>query len=467
MRDFLPADVRKREYVIGVIKEVYERYGFEPLETPAVENIETLMGKYGEEGNQLIFKILKRGEHEKTGEADLALRYDLTVPLARVVAQYQNELPKFFKRYQIQPVWRADRPARGRFREFYQCDVDVLGSKSMVVEAEICAAASDALVALGFNDFTIRLNHRQVLAGILDQAGVVPDKQTDALNALDRWDKAGEAGSVVVAHDLYARGITDESGIKLMRFLKGLADVDRTADLATVDVYREAYNTTVFERLAEFIGRHEGGAKGLDELRQIVELTRATGVNKRIRLDPTLARGLSYYTGAIIEISVNDLTGSLGGGGRYDNLVGMFLGKDVPACGFSLGLERIIVVMTERNMFPSALASSPADVMVTIWNEDSVGESIALATELRSKGLRVDLYPEADKMGKQFKYASARGIPFVAIVGDDERGRGEVAIKDMRSGEQRSVKREGLTSALESLGLRVRTAELRRNESGE
>src|ERR1700692_2803931 len=174
MRDFLPADVRRREYVIARIKQVYERYGFEPLETPAVENIETLMGKYGEEGNQLIFKILKRGEHEKTGEADLALRYDLTVPLARVVAQYQNELPRFFKRYQIQPVWRADRPARGRFREFYQCDVDVLGSRSMVVEAELIAAASDALVALGFEDFTIKLNHREALNGILEAFAIPP-----------------------------------------------------------------------------------------------------------------------------------------------------------------------------------------------------------------------------------------------------------------------------------------------------
>src|SRR5712671_8027773 len=203
MRDFLPADVRKREYVIGVIKSVYERYGFEPLETPAVENIETLMGKYGEEGNKLIFKILKRGEHEATGQADLALRYDLTVPLARVVAQYQNELPRLFKRYQIQPVWRAERPARGRFREFYQCDVDVLGSKSMVVEAELISAASDALVALGFNDFVVRVNHRQVLAGILDQAGVAPEKQADALIALDKMDKAGPEG---VAQELNARG---------------------------------------------------------------------------------------------------------------------------------------------------------------------------------------------------------------------------------------------------------------------
>src|SRR5712672_951806 len=189
MRDFLPADVRKREYVIGVIKQVYERYGFEPLETPAVENIETLMGKYGEEGNQLIFKILKRGEHEKSGQADLALRYDLTVPLARVVAQYQNELPKFFKRYQIQPVWRADRPARGRFREFYQCDVDVLGSKSMVVEAELCSAVSEVLQQLGFANFIIRVNHREVLTGILDQAGVETDKHADALIALDKMDK--------------------------------------------------------------------------------------------------------------------------------------------------------------------------------------------------------------------------------------------------------------------------------------
>src|SRR5712671_3958929 len=185
-RDFLPEELRRRQYVTGVVRDVYQRYGFEPLETPAFENIETLTGKYGEEGNQLIFKILKRGEHEKSGEADLALRYDLTVPLARVVAEYQGKLPKFFKRYQIQPVWRADRPARGRFREFYQCDVDVLGSKSMVVEAELISAASDALTVLGFNEFIIRLNHRQVLTGLMSAVGVPPEKQADALIALDK-----------------------------------------------------------------------------------------------------------------------------------------------------------------------------------------------------------------------------------------------------------------------------------------
>jgi histidyl-tRNA synthetase len=194
-RDFLPADVRRREYVVGVVRRVYEQYGFEPLETPAFENIETLLGKYGEEGNKLIFKILKRGEHEASGEADLALRYDLTVPLARVIAQYQNELPKFFKRYQIQPVWRADRPARGRFREFYQCDIDAIGSKSLVVEADLLAAVSDVLSRLGFDDFTIRLNHRHALTGMLDAAGVPADRQPDALVALDKLDKIG-AGCV-------------------------------------------------------------------------------------------------------------------------------------------------------------------------------------------------------------------------------------------------------------------------------
>jgi histidyl-tRNA synthetase len=448
MRDFLPEDVRKREHVIGVIKDVYERYGFEPLETPAVENIETLMGKYGEEGNQLIFKILKRGEHEKTGEADLALRYDLTVPLARVVAQYQNELPKFFKRYQIQPVWRADRPARGRFREFYQCDVDVLGSQSMVVEAELIAAASDALVALGFNDFTIRLNHRQMLTGILDQAGVPRDKHNDALVALDKMDKTGPEG---VAREISERGIVDESAVKLMRFFEGLAGARHAlelVDLGDVSTRQAAYNADVLGRIVEFVGAHETGASGVDDLRQILQLAKASDAGNRLKLDPTLARGLAYYTGAIIEINVSDLAGSLGGGGRYDNLVGMFLGKDVPACGFSLGLERIIVVMTEREMFPTGLVSSSANVMITIWNEESIDESIALATELRSKGLRVDVYPEADKLAKQFKYASSRGIPFVAIVGEEERSRGEVAIKDMKSGEQRTVKREDVIDAI-------------------
>jgi histidyl-tRNA synthetase len=450
MRDFLPEDVRRREYVIGIIKEVYERYGFEPLETPALENIETLMGKYGEEGNQLIFKILKRGAHEATGEADLALRYDLTVPLARVVAEYRDKLPKFFKRYQIQPVWRADRPARGRFREFYQCDVDILGSRSMVVEAELIAAASDALEALGFNDFVIRLNHRQVLNGFLSVFGVVSEKRAEALAALDKLEKIGRAG---VAQELLQRGIPIDAVAKMSIFFQKMSEIARDFQDLTgvlppptrqqiVASVNDTVNDHLLKQLRTDLGAYEPAQRGLDELDSIIKLAGANGSSSRLRIDPGLARGLSYYSGAIIEINVADLAGSLGGGGRYDNLVGMFSGQDVPACGFSLGLERIIVVMTEREMFPPQIVSAPADVMVSIWNEDSVADSIALAQELRSAGIRVDLYPEADKLGKQFKYASARGIPFVVVVGDDESARGEVSIKDLRSGEQRRVKRD-------------------------
>jgi len=450
MRDFLPADVRRRDYVIGIVKRVYERYGFEPLETPAVENIETLMGKYGEEGNQLIFKILKRGVHEATGEADLALRYDLTVPLARVVAEHRNDLPKFFKRYQIQPVWRADRPARGRFREFYQCDVDCLGSSSMLIEAQLCAAASDALVALGFEHFTIRLNHRQVLAGVLDASGVSSEKHADALVAIDKLDKIGREG---VAREFAERGIAQESGEKLLSFFESLGALEHAAQLVDVESIahvseNEALNAALLGRLVEFVGDHEMGARGIDELRSVIEYSAALGHANHIKIDPALARGLSYYTGAIMEISVKELAGSLGGGGRYDNLVGMFSNKSVPACGFSLGLERIIVVMTEREMFPASLATAPADVMVAIWNEEGIIDSLALANELRAENLRVDLYPEADKLGKQFKYASERGIAFVAVVGADEKARGEASLKDLRSGEQKSLPRASLAATI-------------------
>ena len=447
MRDFLPDDVRKREYVIGVIKEVYERYGFEPLETPAVENIETLMGKYGEEGNQLIFKILKRGVHEGTGEADLALRYDLTVPLARVVAEYREKLPKFFKRYQIQPVWRADRPARGRFREFYQCDVDVLGSRSMVVEAELINAASDALKGLGFKEFAIRLNHRQVLAAAL--AEMPEEKQEVALVALDKLDKVGKEG---VYKDLLTRGVDSEAPRNLLELLWQTSEKYAFGDESDEQHDLELYNADIIGGLKPLIKKHEGGLRGLSELEKVLSYCIGTPAEGHIKIDPSLARGLSYYTGAIMEIRVRDLAGSLGGGGRYDNLVGMFLGQDVPACGFSLGLERILVVMSEREMFPSTVGSSRADVMVAIWNEDFIPESIQLAQELRAAGLRVDLYPEADKLGKQFKYASSLGVPFVAVLGDHERARGEVAIKDMRTGEQRAAMQKDLaTILLESL----------------
>jgi histidyl-tRNA synthetase len=433
-RDFLPDDIRRRQHVIDVIRQVYEQYGFEPIETPAFENIETLLGKYGDEGNKLIFKILKRGEHEHTGEADLALRYDLTVPLARVVAQYQNELPKFFKRYQIQPVWRADRPAKGRFREFYQCDIDALGSTSPLVEVELLSAVCDVLGRLGFDDFVVRLNHRRALTALLECAGIPAALHGDALVALDKLDKIGAAG---VRQELTARGIDAAATSACLDFFSGVSSESPQPHGAIA-------------RLRDFVRRHQAGPPAVDALDEIVQLSDGTPAHGRIRIDPSLARGLSYYTGAIMEVAVPELAGSLGGGGRYDNLVGMFLGRDVPACGFSLGLERIIVVMTERRMFPPAVAGSAVDIMVTIWNANARADAVGLASDLRRAGLRVEVYPEADKLGKQFKYAGSRGVPFVATVGDDERARGEVAVKDMRRGDQTSMPRADVAGFVRS-----------------
>lgn len=461
MRDFLPSDVRKREYVIGIIKEVYQKYGFEPLETPSVENLETLTGKYGEEGNQLIFKILKRGEkldlsEGEKGLSDLALRYDLTVPLARVVANYKDKLPKFFKRYQIQPVWRADRPARGRFREFYQCDVDAIGSSSMVVEAELISAVCEILQRLGFEDFVVLLNHRKVLRGMLEVSEVTEEKQIDALVALDKFDKIGEQG---VLKELVERGVGTEENAKnlLIQFIElmklhimPVSENPRELTLAYEMKERNEANEVILEKLNKAIGDNDFGKKGIDSVKEILNLVKNLPAWGRLRFQPNLARGLSYYTGAIFEIGLNQLddkgnlqfAGSIGGGGRYDGLIGMFGKEQIPACGFSLGLERILVVMEERGMFPPELQTNSADVMVTIWNEESIAESLKLANELRSEDLRVLVYPEADKLGKQFKYAGQINVPFVCILGENELAENKVAVKNMVTGEQEVVERE-------------------------
>ena len=415
MRDFLPEDVRRRDYVIGVIETVYRRYGFEPLETPALENIETLTGKYGEEGNKLIFKVLRRGEHESSGDTDLALRYDLTVPLARVVAEHRGKLPKFFKRYQIQPVWRADRPARGRFREFYQCDVDAIGSTSPVVEVEMLAAVSEVLTTLGFADFTIQLNHRGLLSALLNASGIEASLHTTALVAIDKLDKVGRDG---VQQDMESRGIAVDSAKRVLTAFQ---------------------NLTAF---ADLVRSESEGAAASRTVAEIMGLAESTPARGHVKFTPRLARGLSYYTGAIMEVAVPDLAGSLGGGGRYDGLIGMFSGEQIPACGFSLGLERILVVMTERNMFPADLASAAADVMVTQFEGEPAEEALRLAHDLRAAGLRVDVYPEADKLGRQFKYAASRGVKFVTVAGADERARGEVTLKNMTTGEQIAVSRD-------------------------
>jgi histidyl-tRNA synthetase len=429
MRDFLPEDVRRRQYVIGVIAEVYQKYGFEPLETPAVENLETLQGKYGEEGDRLIFKILKRGEGAETGQADLALRYDVTVPLARVVAEYKSKLPKFFKRYQIQPVWRADRPQKGRFREFYQCDVDAIGSTSMTVEAEILSAAADVLLKLGFNDFKIVVNHRKLLNAILSAAGIPPALHGSALVAMDKVDKIGVEG---VKKEFSERGLAPDAADGLAETLGTIRGVAALDGLAL----------------------NQEGQLAIRELKELFALAAHTSAGSHLELDAYLARGLSYYTGPIFEIRVADLAGSLGGGGRYDDLIGMFSGEKIPASGISLGLERILVVMSERNMFPAAVVSTPADVMVVQWFANRTELYLAFANELRQAGVRVELYPESPtedgkKVGdKQFKYASARGIPFVAVIGADELAKNTVTVKNMRTGQQLSVPRSNVRSTL-------------------
>jgi len=418
MRDFLPEDVRRRQYVIGVIADVYQKYGFEPLETPSVENLETLQGKYGEEGDRLIFKILKRGEGAETGQADLALRYDLTVPLARVVAEYRGKLPKFFKRYQVQPVWRADRPQKGRFREFYQCDVDAIGSTSMTVEAELLSAAADVMQRLGFNDFRIVVNHRKLLNAVLAHAGVPSDLHGAALVIMDKADKIGVDG---VRKELGEKGLAPNVADTLLDQLSG-----------TPPAHLEAWMTEQSSVL------NDDGKAGIADLRQIFTLCRHTSAGAHLALDRSLARGLSYYTGPIFEIRVADLAGSLGGGGRYDNLIGMFSGEDIPASGISLGLERILVVMGERNMFPESVVKSPADVMIVQWFANRPETSLALANELRQAGLRVELYPDAPAednqkgmLVKQFQYAQARGIPFAAVIGKPELEAGTVTVRTL------------------------------------
>jgi histidyl-tRNA synthetase len=464
MRDFLPSDVRKRNYVIGIIKEVYESYGFEPLETPAVENIETLMGKYGDEGNQLIFKILKRGEKLRDSQesgvesleqetpshdsrlttqdslSDLALRYDLTVPLARVVANNKNDLPKFFKRYQIQPVWRADRPARGRFREFYQCDVDCIGSGSMVIEAELISAVAKILKRLKFRDFVIRINDRLLLDAVMTICQIADSDQGQVIVALDKLDKIGIDG---VKAELKAIGIEENSTEALMSWTT--KKVLLSGNLEALDFSE----SSTIQEATQFLGQlysngnflpqtDEGKVKlgrAITRLQSIITNLSFIDEQIPIRIDPSLARGLSYYTGTIMEINVEGI-GSLGGGGRYDGLIGMFGKEQIPACGFSLGLERILVVMDERNMFPAEVAATSADVMVTIWNEETIGESLKLASELRQQGLRVVVYPEADKLGKQIKYADTINVSFVCIIGDEEVSEHRVKLKDMASGEE-------------------------------
>ena len=437
-RDYLPETVAKRRYVVAKIENIFQRYGFLPLETPAIENLTTLLGKYGEEGDQLLFRLLHRGDKltralEKptpdTGDlAELGLRYDLTVPLARVVAQYGNSLPRVFKRYQIQPVWRADRPAKGRFREFYQCDVDLTGTTSLLAEAEVMNAVSNALLELGFSNFSIALNHRVLLRSMIGAAGIDPSLEGSALIAIDKLDKIGLDG---VQAELTQRGIAQESAQRL---------------LAMTTSTPEMSNHSVLEALRGQLLQPEA-QQALKDIETLVSLTLDAPAGPHIRLAPALARGLSYYTGPIFEVISTDFSGSLGGGGRYDNLVGMFSNKQVPAVGFSLGLERILLLMEERQMFPALQLT--AQVMVCVLPDTPLPPAVGLASRLRRAGITVEVHPEQSKLKRQLSAADAQQIPYALILGPDEVERQRYTLKDLATGEQQALGEDALIAALQ------------------
>jgi histidyl-tRNA synthetase len=443
MRDFLPLDLLRRNYVIDVIERVYQRYGFEPLETPTMERLSTLLGKYGEEGDQLIFRVMKRGD--KLDEAlresptqdsvsDAGMRYDLTVPLARVVAEYRAKLPRYFKRYQIQPVYRADRPAKGRYREFFQCDVDIVGSSSQTVEAEVIAAGVEVLRELGFgpeHPFTVRINHRGILRGLMEVAGVPPAREDSALVAIDKLDKIGLDG---VRQELATRGLDDAAA---------------TALLATMGDAPTGDNAAILAWLTDLLAPSPQGSQGVVDLRAVVDLSVHGPADGFLRVDPYLARGLSYYTGPIFEIEFPGFSGSGGGGGRYDNLIGMFSGQAIPACGFSLGLERILLMLEEQAMFPARLAGQP-QLLVTRFDEATTAASLRLAHTLRAAGWRVDLYPDNDRYGRQFKYAEERQIRYALLVSPREIEAGVVAVKDLVSGDQIDIPADTVNAWLEA-----------------
>ena len=429
-RDFLPDEMARRHRALTVIREVFEAYGFSGMDTPAFERIETLMGKYGDEGDQLIFRIQARGEKlaealaagDEGALADHALRYDLTVPLARYVAANAGQLPTPFKRYAIAPVWRADRPGKGRFREFLQCDVDITGSDSLVADAEVLLACNEVLDALELGDFTMRLNSRRALRGLVEAYGIPVELETTALVAIDKLDKVGVDG---VAAELRDRGVAEAAVDALV------------GDLGEDDLAGA---------LRERIAGTALGAEGLAEVDTVLELTAPNIAGGRVVFDPVLARGLSYYTGPVFEVAHDALGASIGGGGRYDDLVGMFSKEDVPATGGSLGLERILLILEQQEQ---GITSSAPPVLVTVFDESLRGDALRLATRVRREGaIHADVYVADGRVGKQLKYADGRGIRFALIRGSNEVEAGVVAVKDLASGDQVDVPEDELVDHL-------------------
>ena len=443
-RDFSPAEMAKRNYIFDTIKDVYALYGYQQIETPSMETLQTLMGKYGEEGDKLLFKILNSGDFIGKVPADefvsdnvlklaakiceKGLRYDLTVPFARYVVMHRDELQMPFKRYQIQPVWRADRPQKGRYREFYQCDADVVGSDSLLNEVELVQIMDTVFTKFGIN-VQIKLNNRKILAGIAEYIGQ-PDKIVDITVAIDKLDKIGVEA---VNAEMLANGISQDA-------------VDKLQPILTMS----GTNVEKLETIAQTIATSEIGVKGLEETRFILEKIAAVGLKNELQLDLTLARGLNYYTGAIFEVKAKDVAiGSITGGGRYDNLTGIFGMPGLSGVGISFGADRIYDVLNTLDLYPQN-ATQGTEVLFINFGETESDYCLPIASQVRAAGISVELYPDCAKMKKQMAYANAKGIPFVVLAGESEISQGKVTLKNMLTGDQQLVSAEELIAKITS-----------------
>lgn len=429
-RDFTPLEMMRRNYIFNTIRTVFEHHAYLPIETPAMENLSTLMGKYGEEGDRLLFKILNSGDFTQgvdmnepsanklaTKICEKGLRYDLTVPFARFVVQHQNELTFPFKRYQMQPVWRADRPQKGRYREFYQCDVDVIGSDSLLNEAELMQMTHEIFQKFGIR-IVIKINNRKILCGIADVLEE-SEKLTDICTAIDKLDKIGKDK---VCEELMERGVSSTAIGKLQPFFEFSGS-----------------NEEKLQKLTTIFAQSETGLKGVAEVRKMLEYADLLEINTPIELDITLARGLNYYTGAIFEVKAADVSiGSISGGGRYDNLTGIFGLKNMSGVGISYGAERIYDVLNELNLFPASLAC-PVKALILNFGEQEERYALTALQQLRQAGITVELFPDKAKIGKQMTFANNKGIPFVIMAGEDEIKDGVFTLKNMQNGEQEKL----------------------------
>lgn len=428
-RDFLPADMLKRDYVFGIITDTFHRFGFEPLQTPIVELSETLYGKYGEEAENLIFNV----KHGRSDKDELSLRYDLTVPLARVVAQYESELTFPFKRYQIAPVFRGERPQKGRYREFYQCDADIVGIANRSADAELVALKVMALKRLGFPQFSVKINHRQLLTAIGEYSGVPKDQLPDLYRSVDKFDKIGAEG---VEKELVTRGI-DADVVKRMMSL----------------ITNQQVGASNLDYLDEVLGHVPQAQASIKELREMAGYLDVMGIpTDHYAFDLTMVRGLGYYTGPIFETVITEPNlGSISGGGRYDDLIGIFRKDSLPTTGTSFGIERILVLMDELNLYPAHIGGTVVDVLVTVLDESLRADSMRLAAELRQAGIQTELVLDDKKLGKQIAYADKKKIPLVVIIGEDEIKTGQVKVKQMVSGEEMMLSRTAFLQSIQVL----------------